>query len=203
MLVSAFLVLGAALGVPAACDVGSTASGKQAEYDAQTTGLRTDLAPMVRRFHRFGELESVQWVTHTPGAHPRSLPNQDQPYVVYAMLHLKPGQVKRLLDGRRSDPVAAAPTFAADDLPADGLKASYRLPGRLPASLAPYMPTNAAWVAAPELNKVLVKARGEVVVWFDPASDTAMVFSVNPDDPDEVEKKADTEGPSPFVAPSP
>ncbi|MFD8479497.1 hypothetical protein [Kitasatospora sp. NPDC059673] len=207
MLVSAFLVLGATLGALAACDPESTVFDKQAEYAAQTTGLRTELEPMVRRFHRFGELESAQWVTHAPGVHPRSLPNQDQPYVLYAVLHLKPGQVKRLLDGRRSDPVAA-PTFAADDLPAYGLPLPDDLPGGLPASLAPYVPTNAAWVAAPELNEVLVKAWPEVTVWFDPASDTAVVFSINPGDPDEAKEKVDTHGqtflvtPSPFVLPS-
>ncbi|MFF0295151.1 hypothetical protein ACFYST_18225 [Kitasatospora sp. NPDC004614] len=198
----AVLILGAPIGALTAWDLATTTSD-QAEYDAQTTGLRTDLVPMVTRFHRFGELESAQFVMHAPGAHAREMvPFPDQPYPLYAVLHLKAGQVKHLLDGRTSSPMAA-PTFAADDLPTGGLSVFTGPPGGLPASLAPYVPANAVWVAAPELNKVLVKADGEVTVWLDPASDTAVVYSVNPDDPDEVKQMVDTQGHTSLVTPSP
>ncbi|MFD7639665.1 hypothetical protein ACFV4P_03340 [Kitasatospora sp. NPDC059795] len=198
MAVSAFLVLGTALGTLIAFEANGTPYRETPEYAAsQTTGLRTDLAPMVKRFHRFGELESAQFVMFFPGSERDLVPMQEHP--LHAVLHLKPGQVDRLLAGRTSRP-ASAPTFNADDMPAGGTG--------LPASLAPYVPANASWVAAPELAKVLVLARGEAEVSFDPASDTVLIYCVNPQDPDEPTPSKRPDGsiasvtPSPFVLPS-
>ncbi|MFF0295152.1 hypothetical protein ACFYST_18220 [Kitasatospora sp. NPDC004614] len=196
-MVGAFLVAGAAIGAMAACGDGSTPGEEAAEYAAAaTTGLRTDLEPVVTRFHRFGELESAQWVMHWPRDLPWT-PQSTQERPMFAVLHLKPGQVRRLLDGRRGKP-ADAPTFDTDDLPGgDGL----------PASLAPYVPADAAWVAVPELDEVLVRAHRGVSVSFDPASDTVVIQCIDALDPDEVQKRT-AEGqtflitPSPFVLPT-
>ncbi|MFJ1791728.1 hypothetical protein [Kitasatospora griseola] len=197
-MVGAFLVLGAVFGGLTACDASGSAHGERViESDAdKTTGLRTDMPPMVTRFHRFGELVEAQWVLHWPGGERELVPSNEHP--VFAVLHLKPGQVKRLLDGRRTEP-AKKLVFAPDDLPHGG---------DIPASLVPYLPADAAWVLAPELDDVLVRARDTATVQYDPASDTALVFCVNPRDPDEVGQTVDTSGkttlttPSPFVPPS-
>ncbi|MEV7121678.1 hypothetical protein [Kitasatospora griseola] len=198
MVVTACLVFGAVFGGLAACRANGPAHGERViESDAsKTTGLRTDMAPMVTRFHRFGELVDAQWVLHWPGGERELVPSNEHP--MFAVLHLKPGQVKRLLDGRRTEP-ASRPVFASDDLPHGG---------DVPASLAPHLPADAAWVLAPELDEVLVRARGTAAVRYDPGSDTVLVFCINPDDPDEVRTMVDTGGrtslvtPSPFVPPS-
>jgi len=163
------------------------------QEDAPSTGLRTDLGPMVTRFHRFGELESAQWVMWL--GNNRMIPDRDHPMT--AVLHLKPGQVNRLLAGRTSEP-ADKPVVAADDNPGR--------PG-LPASVGPYVPADAAWILIPELDEVLVRASGTHVL-YDPVRDIAVVSCINPGDPDEVRDMVDAQGntstvtPSPFVPPS-
>ncbi|MGW4379460.1 hypothetical protein [Kitasatospora sp. NPDC004531] len=197
MVLGAVLVAGLALGVVAVGSATSTPHDRSSVVGAsKTTGLRTDLGPMVTRFHRFGELESAQWVVHWPGSERELVPSQEHP--MFAVLHLKPGQVDRLLAGRTTE-AAKAPGFAADDMPGGS---------GLPASLAPYVPTGGSWVVAPELAEVLVSSRGEATVRFDRTSDTVVIDCVNPWDPDEPTPSVGPDGtvtsvtPSPFVLPS-
>ncbi|KDN87352.1 hypothetical protein [Kitasatospora cheerisanensis] len=190
-----YLAIGAAfLGAAASCTAAGVLAGQTSRSDAGKPLLRTDKEPVVKRFHRFGEVVDAKWLI-PPDRDERTIPSQDRP--TFVVLHLRPGQVERLLAGRPVES-APAPGFAADD---------YIGGHGLPASLAPYVPGGASWLAAPELADVLVSAERATVL-FDPADDTVVIDCVGPDDPDEVQQKVDTQGhtflvtPSPFAPPS-
>ncbi|RKE17608.1 hypothetical protein [Streptomyces sp. TLI_171] len=189
--VSSVVLAGAAFVVAAGSVV-----GWRDDPSKETTGLRTDRAPMERRFHRFGELLDVHWVYESPGAGDRMLPiTLDHPLT--AVLQLEPGQVNRLIGDRQRTAVSMPGHAGAVQPVADGRS----------ALLAPYIPRSAAWVKVPELERLLVRAE-YVSLSFDPASDTVLVDTIDPSDPDEAYETVDPWGntttvtPSPFVPPS-
>ncbi|MET9916061.1 hypothetical protein ABZZ04_03130 [Streptomyces sp. NPDC006435] len=163
----AWLALG--IGVAAAAAVGGTVyASADDEPVPDRERIRTDLAPLQRRFGEAGRLRGAHWLAYDQDAEGRSyLPSPDPRYRVVGVARL---------------PAGAAARTAADPAHAFGPAG----PTGVPEVLAAFLPAHARWLTSASYDALLLGpgpvdglTRGRF--FLDTATDTLYFDTVNPE----------------------
>jgi hypothetical protein len=172
----AWLALG--IGVTAAAAVGGTVyASTDDEPVPDHERVRTDLAPLRRRFGEAGRLSGAHWLAYDQDAKGRSyLPSPDPRYRVVGVARLPAGTAARTVADPAHAFEPAAPT--GPNGPSG--------PSGVPDVLASFLPAHARWLTSASYDALLLGpgpvddlTRGRF--FLDVATDTLYFDTVNPE----------------------
>jgi hypothetical protein len=153
------LIFGAAA-VLAAC-ASAESSSPPREKDAGESGVRTDAAPLERRFPVLGQLSDAHWLGATLGLESRmSVPGPFDVRVV-GIARLRAGEGATIVEARQSD-------FRPET------------PGQVPGPLAGFLPDGATWVRSETFNREVTGEAYSGEFYLDPVSNSVYFDAINP-----------------------
>ncbi|MFF4652221.1 hypothetical protein [Streptomyces sp. NPDC001380] len=124
--------------------------------------VRTDTAPLQRRFPAVGRLSDAHWLGYDPDGSGRgAIPNPDARVRVVGVARLPAGAVRAItaVPGR---------AFAPAEQP------------RIPQELARYLPADARWTASARYDDLVTRSRYPGRFHLDPVTDTVCFDTLDP-----------------------